>query len=57
MDILYWAAYQKLQLPTKAMTPYDEPIYGFLGKKVCMHGYIVLHAVFREGHQAKTIPI
>jgi len=34
VDILYWATYQKLQLPDTAMVPYDEPIYGFSGEQV-----------------------
>jgi len=34
VDILYWATHQKLQLPTIAMVPYDEPIYRFSGEKV-----------------------
>jgi len=56
-DILYWATYKKLQLPTTAMLPYDEPIYGFSGKKVSTHGFIDLHIVFRDDAQTKTIPI
>ena len=57
VDILYWAIYQKLQLPDTAMVPYDEPIYGFFGEQVSTRGYIDLHTVFREGTQTKTIPI
>jgi len=57
VDILYWATYQKLQLPDTAMVPYDEPIYGFSGEQVSTQGYIDLHTVFREGTQTKTIPI
>jgi len=57
VDILYWTTYQKLQLPTNAMIPYDEPIYGFSGEKVSTCGYIDLHTVFRDGTQTKTIPI
>jgi len=57
VDILYWATYQKLQLPTTTMVPYDEPIYGFLGEKVSTRGYIYLHTVFRDDAQTKTIPI
>jgi len=57
VDILYWATYQKLQLPDTAMVPYDEPIYGFSGEQVSTRGYIDLHTVFREGTQTKTIPI
>jgi len=34
VDILYWATYQKLQLPNTTMVPYDELIYGFSGEKV-----------------------
>jgi len=30
VDILYWTTYQKLQLPAKAMIPYDEPIYNYI---------------------------
>jgi len=48
VDILYWASYQKLQLPDTAMIPYDEPIYGFSGEQVSTRGYIDLHTVFRE---------
>jgi len=57
VDILYWATYQKLQLPDTAMVPYDEPIYGFSGEQVSTRGYIDLHTVFRDGTQTKTIPI
>jgi len=57
VDILYWTTYQKLQLPTIAMVPYDEPIYGFYWEKVSTCGYIDLHTVFRDGTQTKTIPI
>jgi len=57
VDILYWATYQKLQLPDTAMIPYDEPIYGFSGEQVSTRGYIDLHTVFRDGTQTKTIPI
>jgi len=57
VDILYWTTYQKLQLLTIAMVPYDEPIYGFSGEKVSARGYIDLHTVFRDGSQTKTIPI
>jgi len=57
VDILYWATYQKLQLPDTAMVPYDEPIYGFSSKQVSTRGYIDLHTVFREGTQTKTILI
>ena len=57
VDILYWATYQKLQLPTTAMVPYDEPTYGFSGEKVSTRGYIDLHIVFRDGAKTKTIPI
>jgi len=57
VDILYWATYQKLQLPDTAMVPYDEPIYGFSGEKFSTRGYIDLHIVFRDGAQTKTIPI
>jgi len=57
VDILYWATYQKLQLPDTAMIPYDEPIYGFSGEQISTRGYIDLHTVFRDGTQTKTIPI
>jgi len=57
VDILYWATYQKLQLPNTAMVPYDELIYGFSGEKVSTRGYIDLHTVFRDGAQTKAIPI
>jgi len=57
VDILYWATYQKLQLPETAMVPYDEPIYGFSGEQVSTRGYIDLHTVFRDGTQTKTILI
>jgi len=57
VDILYWATYQKLQLPTTTTVSYDEPIYGFLGEKVSTRGYIDLHTVFHDGAQTKTIPI
>jgi len=57
VDILYWATYQKLQLPDTVMVPYDESIYGFSGEQVSTRGYIDLHTVFREGTQTKTIPI
>ena len=57
IDILYWEIYQKLQLPTTTMAPYDEPIYGFSREKVSTHGYIDLHTVFRDGAQTKTTPI
>jgi len=57
VDILYWATYQKLQLPDTAMVPYDEPIYGFSGEQVSTHDYSDLHTVFRDGAQTKTIPI
>ena len=57
VDILYWTTYQKLQLPTTAMVPYDKPIYGFLGEKLSTCGYIDLHTIFRDGVQTKTIPI
>jgi len=26
VHILYWTTYQKLQLPTTVMVPYDEPV-------------------------------
>ena len=57
VDILYWATYQKLQLPDTAMVPNDEPIYGFSGEQVSTRDYIGLHTVFRDGAQTKTIPI
>ena len=57
VDILYWATYQKLQLPTITMVPYDEPIYGFSREKVSSRGYIDLHTVFCDGAQTKTIPL
>jgi len=57
IDILYWATYQKLQLPDTATVPYDESIYGFSGEQVSTRGYIDLHTVFRDGTQTKTIPI
>jgi len=57
VDILYWATYQKLQLPTTAIVPYDEPIYGFSGEKLSTRGYIDLHTIFHDGAQTKTIPI
>jgi len=57
VNILYWATYQKLQLLTTAMVPYDEPIYGFSREKVSTRGYIDLHTVFRDDAQTKTIPI
>jgi len=57
VDILYWATYHKLQLPTTAMVPYDEPIYGLSGEKVSTRGYIDLHIIFYDGAQTKTIPI
>ena len=57
VDILYWATYQKLQLPNTAMVPYEEPIYGFSGEQVFTRGYIDLHTMFRDGTQTKTIPI
>jgi len=57
VDILYWTTYQKLQLPTTAMVPYGEPIYGFSGEKVSTCDYIDLHTIFRDGTQTKTIPI
>jgi len=57
VDILYWTTYQKLQLPTTAMVPYDEPIYGFSGEKVSTRGYIDLYTIFRDGSQTNTISI
>ena len=57
VDILYWATYQKLQLPDTAMVPYDEPLYGFFGEQVSTRDYIDLHTVFHDGSQTKTIPI
>ena len=46
IDILYWTKYQKLQLPSNVMIPYDEPIYGFSGEKVSTRTYIDLYTVF-----------
>jgi len=57
IDILYWTKYQKLQLPSNVMIPYDEPIYGFSGEKVSTRTYIDLYTVFWECTQTKTIPI
>jgi len=57
VDILYWATYQKLQLPNTAMVPYDEPIYGFSGEQASTRGYIDIHIVFCDRAQTKTIPI
>ena len=57
IDIMYWTAYQKLQLPVNAMIPYDEPIYNFFGEKVSTNRYIDLHIVFRDDTQTKAIPI
>jgi len=57
VDILYWATYHKLQLPTTAMVPYDEPIYGFSGEKVSTRGYIDLYTVFRDCPQTKKFLI
>jgi len=51
VDILYWAIYQKLQLPDTTMVLYDEPIYGFSGEQVSTRDYIDLHTVFRDGAQ------
>ena len=56
VDILYWATYQKLQLPNTVMVAYDESIYGLSREKVFTHGYIDLYTVFRNGTQTKTIP-
>lgn len=39
------------------MTPYDEPIYEFLGERVSTRGYINLHTMFREGNQKKKIHV
>jgi len=57
VDILYWTTYQKLQLPTNAMIPYHEPIYGFSWEKLSSRGYIDLQTIFRNGIQSKTICI
>jgi len=57
VDILYWATYQKLQLPDTAMILYNETIYSFSGEQVSTRGYIDLHIVFQDGTQTKTIPI
>jgi len=57
VDILYWTIYQKLQLPTTALVPYDEPTYNFSGEKVSTRNYIDLHIVFRDVTQTKTISI
>ena len=57
IDILYWTTYQKLQLATTAMVPYDEPIYDLSREKVFTHRYIDLHTVFSDGTQTKTILI
>ena len=48
VDILYWATYQKLQLPDTAMIPYDEPIYGFSGEQVSTRGYISIPSFRKE---------
>jgi len=55
VDILYWATYQKLQLPDTAMVPYDEPIYDFSGEQVSTRGYIDLRTIFREGTQTNIL--
>jgi len=57
VDILYWATYEKLQLPDTGMVPYVEPIYDFSGEQLSTCGYIDLHTMFREGTQTKTILI
>jgi len=57
VNILYWTTYQKLQLGTTTMVPYDEPIYCFFGEKVSTRRYIDLHIVFHDDTQTKTIPI
>jgi len=49
VDILFWATYQKLELPIEAMIPHEEPIYRFSRERVCTRGYINLHTVFYEG--------
>lgn len=54
-DIIYWKAFQSIQLSREHLHPYHGTFVGFSGEQVQVKGYITLKTTFGTGEQAKTI--
>ena len=53
-DVMFWPAFNKLQLPLDQLRPYGGCLYGFAGDQEEVRGYIVLRTTFTNEVASRT---
>jgi len=53
-DVMFWPAFNKLQLPLDLLRPYGGCLYGFAGDQVDVRGYIELRTTFTDEAASRT---
>ena len=53
-DVMFWTAFNKLQLSPDMLRPYGGCLYGFAGNQVEVHGYLELRTTFTDGTASRT---
>ncbi|XP_020221030.1 uncharacterized protein LOC109803766 [Cajanus cajan] len=54
-DILYWKTFEQLVILEQELTPYNEPLVGFLGERVDTRGTIDLYTYFGDDQRRRIM--
>jgi len=56
-DVIFWVTFNKLQLSSDQLRPYDGCLFGFTGDQVEVRGHVELRTTFLDGTSYCTINI
>jgi len=56
-NVMFWAAFNKLQLSPDQLRPYDGYLFGFAGDQVEVKGHVEFRTTFSYGTSSRTISI
>ncbi len=56
-DVMFWSTFNKLQLLSDQLRPYDDYLYGFVGNQVKVRGHVELRTIFTDDTASRTTNI
>ena len=56
-DVMFWSTFNKLQLSTDQLRPYDGCLYDFARDQVEVRGHIELRTTFMDGTASRIVNI
>jgi len=57
VDVMFWSTFNKLQLSSNQLRPYDDYLYGFVGDQVEVMRHVELRTTFTDDTSSRTINI